>query len=81
MDRPSANHKIFIFYLEHLNLGIESTDWEIKILLKSCYQILDDSPARRDDYISITKSTKFPLAFCSTRRVEEKPVADRPLEI
>ena len=24
----------------------ESTDWEMKILLKSCYQILHDSPAR-----------------------------------
>ena len=47
--------------------GFDSTDWEMKILLKSCYQILHDSPARRDDYISITKSTKFLLAFCRTR--------------
>ena len=53
----------------------------MKILLKSYYQILNDSPAGRDDYISITKSTKFPLAFCSTRWVEDKPVADRLLEI
>ena len=61
--------------------GFESTDWEMKILLKSCYQILHGSPARRDDYISIARSTKFPLAFCSTRWVEDKPVADRDLEI
>ena len=54
---------------------------EIYILLKSGYQILHDSPARRDDYISITKSFKFPLAFCSTQWVEDKPVADKFLEI
>ena len=53
----------------------------MKIFLKSCYQILHDSPARRDDYISITKSTKFPLAFCSTLCVEDKPVAVRLLAI
>ena len=61
--------------------GFESTDWEMKIFLKSCYLILHDSSASRDDYISITKSTKFRLAFCSTRWVEEKPVADKLLEI
>ena len=54
---------------------------EIYILLKSGYQILHDSPARRDDYISITKSFKFPLAFYSTQWVEDKPVADKFLEI
>ena len=41
----------------------------------------NDSTAYRDDYISVTKSTKFPLAFYNTRRVEDKPVADRLLEI
>ena len=41
--------------------GFKSTGWEMKILLKSCYQILHDSPAHRDDYISITKSTKLDL--------------------
>ena len=61
--------------------GFESTDWEMKILLKSCYPILHDSLARRDDYISVTKSTKFPLAFCSTRWLDDKPLADRLLEI
>ena len=33
------------------------------------------------DYISITKSTKFPLAFCSSLWLEDKPVTDRLLEI
>ena len=53
----------------------------MKKVLKGCYQILHDSPARRADYIIITKSNKFPLAFCSTRWIEDRPVADRLLEI
>ena len=61
--------------------GFESTDWEMKKVLKGCYQILHDSPARRADYITITKSNKFPLAFCSTRWIEDRHVADRLLEI
>ena len=33
------------------------------------------------DYISITNSTKLQFSFCSTRWIENKPLADRPLEI
>ena len=47
--------------------GAEASGWSIKQLLKSCHQILKDSPARRDDFISITGCSKFPLSFCSTR--------------
>ena len=61
--------------------GFESTDWEMKKVLKGCYQILRDSPACRADYITITKSNIFPLAFCSTRWIEDRPVADRLLEM
>ena len=31
----------------------EKTEWDIKRLLKSCFQVFKDSPARREDYISI----------------------------
>ena len=47
--------------------GAEASGWSIKQLLKSCHQILKDSPARRDDFISITGCSKFPLLFCATR--------------
>ena len=47
--------------------GAEASGWTLKQLLKSCFQLLKDSPARRDDFISITESTKFPLPFCATR--------------
>ena len=47
----------------------EKTEWNIKSLLKSSFQIFKDSPARRDDYISITGSTEFPSQFCAVRYV------------
>ena len=34
--------------------GSEESGWNMKKLLKSCPKILKDSPARRDDFISIT---------------------------
>ena len=50
-------------------------------VLKGVFQLLHSSPARRDDYQSITGSTKFPLFFCATRWVENKKVAERLIEI
>ena len=47
--------------------GAESTDWKIKKILKSAFQILHDSPARREDYKSITGCDLHPLNFCATR--------------
>ena len=49
--------------------------------LKSIYTLLHDTPARRADYISITECDKFPFAYCATRWVEDKKVADRAVEI
>ena len=42
---------------------------------------MHDSPARRDDHHSVTGSTKVPLAFCATRWIEDKTVADRFIEL
>ena len=47
----------------------EESGWNMKKLLKSCHKILKDSPARRDNFISITGCTKHPLTFCATRYV------------
>ena len=51
--------------------------------MKACYTMLHYSPARRDDYISINQglSPKYPLSFCATRWIEDKPVADRLIEL
>ena len=61
--------------------GFESVDWAVKNTLKGCYNLLHDSPARRDDYVSVSGSDIFPLSFCATRWVEDKIVADRLLSI
>ena len=61
--------------------GAESTSWDIKSVLKGSYQILHDTPTRRDDYTSITVSETFPLSFCATRWIEDRAVADRLIEL
>ena len=61
--------------------GAESTSWDVKSVLKGSYQILHDTPARRDDYTSITGSETFPLSFCATRWIEDRAVADRLIEL
>ena len=45
--------------------------------MKAVWQIFYDSPARRDDYISVTGSTSFLHHFGATRWVESKGVAER----
>ena len=61
--------------------GFEATSWSMKDLLKGCFQILHDTPARRADFISTTGSDKFPLSFCGIRWVEDQNVAERLLEV
>ena len=41
--------------------AIESTKWNIKATLKECWQILHESPARRQDYDTVTGAVKYPL--------------------
>ena len=50
-----------------LKCGAQSTGWKLKEILSGSYQILHDSPARRDDYQSFTDSVIYPLKFCATR--------------
>lgn len=40
-----------------------------------------DSPARREDFIEMTKTSTFPLKFCAHRWVEDLAVAERAIEI
>ena len=47
--------------------GAESTSWNIRKTLHGPYQILHDSPARRDDFETITASDIYPFNFCATR--------------
>ena len=52
-----------------LKSATESTSWNLKNIMKGTYQVLKDSPAHHEDYISITGSTVFVLQFCPTWRV------------
>ena len=47
--------------------GAQSTWWKLKEILSGSYQILHDSPTRRDDYRSVNDSVIYLLKFCATR--------------
>ena len=51
------------------------------VLQQSVRWLFKDSPARREDYTSVTGSTCFPLDFCRHRWLENVPVVERALEI
>ena len=61
--------------------GCQATHWKIDGLLRALWYLFHDSPARRDDYTTVTGSTVFPLKFCSTRWIEDDRVAERALEV
>ena len=44
-----------------LQTATEETGWKLKAVLKGSFQLFKDSPARRDDFISVTGSTTFTL--------------------
>ena len=50
--------------------GTENTNWELKKVLKGPFTLLHDPPARRDDCVSLTGSSTFPLFFCATRLIK-----------
>ena len=53
--------------LGSFKIGAEKTGWNLKALLKGSFQILHDTPTRREDYEKVTGSSKYPLFFCATR--------------
>ena len=62
--------------------GLKETGWKIDEFLKSLYWLFKDSPARREDLMSVSGEDKlFPLKFCKHRWLENTPVAERALTI
>ena len=45
----------------------EKTGCKLKVFLKVSFQVLHDTPSRREDYENFTGSNKYPLFFCATR--------------
>ena len=60
--------------------GAQATCWNIDAILWSLYYLFHDSPARSEDYLKI-EGAKMPMRFCSTRWLEDAPVAERAIEI
>ena len=50
-----------------LQSATETKMWNLKATMKGLFEIFKDSPALREDFISITASTIFPLQFFPTR--------------
>ena len=72
MDGPTTNLK-FLQELKKERAENELSSLidigSCSLVLKGAYKVLHDSPARRDDYHSITGSSTYPLQFCGTLTV------------
>ncbi|TKS66114.1 hypothetical protein D9C73_000170 [Collichthys lucidus] len=55
--------------------------WQMEKLLRAMHTLFNNVPARREDYVTVTKSSVFPLAFCGHRWLENLPVVQRALEV
>ena len=61
--------------------AMTAVDWDVQGLLKAMFILFKDTPARREDYESITGSRMYALKYCATRWTENVPVALRAIEI
>ncbi|KAL2085046.1 hypothetical protein ACEWY4_020564 [Coilia grayii] len=55
--------------------------WQLDKLLRAMHTLFHNVPARREDFITVTKSSVFPLSFCAHRWVENLPVVERALAV
>ena len=61
--------------------GATAAEWKVEALLSSLYYLFKDSPARREDFLEVSGSTRLPLKFLNHRWLENEPVCERALEI
>ncbi|KAM7293628.1 uncharacterized protein ISCGN_023236 [Ixodes scapularis] len=59
--------------------GVVASKWGIDILLTSLSALFRDSPARREDFSTVTNQDTFPLHFVAHRWVENTLVIERAL--
>ncbi|XP_059922920.1 uncharacterized protein LOC132469020 [Gadus macrocephalus] len=57
------------------------TVWQLDKLLRAMHTLFHNTPAKREDYITVTKSSVFRLSFCAHRWVENLPVVERALAV
>ena len=62
--------------------GASKTGWKLDGIMRALYQCFNDSPARREDYLTANKgNAQFGLQFCNTRWSEDVLVAGRTIKI
>ena len=64
-----------------LQNGIVSSGWKVEYILNWMWNLLKESPARREVYERITKADVYPLPYCKTRWCESEQTAERAAEI
>lgn len=55
--------------------------WQLDKVLQALHTVFHNTPARREDFTTLTKSSVFPLPFCGHRWIENLPVVNRAIEI
>ena len=65
-----------------LQSGVKAAEWGTEKVLMGMYKFVHKSPGRRADYVNISNGKNlFPMNFCSTRWVENAPVAEKTIEV
>ena len=64
-----------------LKNGIISSGWKIDGVLRWMWNLLKESPARREIYKEITNGNVYPLSYCNTTWCENKQTTERAAEI
>lgn len=59
--------------------GANASGWELDRFMSNLYWLFKDSPARREDFTTVTDCSTFPLKVCSHRWLENTPVCERAL--
>ena len=49
--------------------GAETSELNLKETLKGTFQLFYNTPARREDFESVTETSVYPLFFCATREI------------
>ena len=89
-DRIKEQHGVSLLNLGSCGLhvthnsfqrGAEATGWRISSILLAMYRLFKDSPARREDYVNVTGSSRMPLKFVNHRWLENVPVCERAVEV
>ena len=55
--------------------------WQMDKVLRAMHYLFHNTPARREDFTLLTKTTQFPLPFCGHRWLENLPGVERALEV